>query len=472
MTAKTDKTLAADRTPAARLISFYGDDFTGSTDAMEALTLGGVQTILFLQPPDPALLAERFPKLQAFGVAGVSRSMNPEEMERELLPIFASLRAAGTPIVHYKMCSTFDSSPEIGSIGKAIELGRRVFGDARPVPVLVGAPALKRYTAFGNHFATVGEDTYRLDRHPTMSRHPVTPMDEADLRLHLSRQTDVPIGLMDLLDLDGDEAAVGERYRRRLAAKPGILLFDVIDDVRLERAGGLIWESAQEGGPSFVVGSSGVEYALAAHWRRQGLLPPEAETAAFGEAVRAVNQLFAVSGSCSPVTEAQIRYALRHGFVGIPVEAGRFAAPAEAEEYRRELLERSLQALGEGGSPLLYTALGPEELDVEALKRRMAAAGRRSLDTGRMIGEQLGKLTREVAEATGLRRFLAAGGDTSGYVARELGIFGLECLRPIAPGGPLCRSHAHDPRFDGLELALKGGQVGKEDYFVRVREGR
>lgn len=94
------------------------------------------------------------------------------------------------------------------------------------------------------------------------------------------------------------------------------------------------------------------------------------------------------------------------------------------------------------------------------------------VNTGQLIGEQLGKLTREIAASHALTRVLIAGGDTSGYVTRELGIYALEAAMPLAPGGPLCRGHSGDPRFDGIEIALKGGQVGLEDYFVRVKEGR
>jgi 3-oxoisoapionate kinase len=63
-------------------------------------------------------------------------------------------------------------------------------------PLVVGAPQLKRYTAFGHLFAGYQGQTYRIDRHPVMSRHPVTPMDEADLRIHLARQTDLPVDLV------------------------------------------------------------------------------------------------------------------------------------------------------------------------------------------------------------------------------------------------------------------------------------
>ena len=101
--------------------------------------------------------------------------MSPAEMELELKPILEKLRNTGAKIVHYKTCSTFDSSPEIGSIGKATEIGRMVFGQTT-VPMVIGAPHLGRYQIFGNLFARSGLDTepFRLDRHPTMTHHPIT----------------------------------------------------------------------------------------------------------------------------------------------------------------------------------------------------------------------------------------------------------------------------------------------------------
>ena len=61
---------------------------------------------------------------------------------------------------------------------------------------------------------------------------------------------------------------------------------------------------------------------------------------------------------------------------------------------------------------------------------------------------------------TGLRRAVVAGGDTSGYAMRQLGISTLEVRAPIAPGAPLCRAYSQAERVDGLEIALKGGQLG------------
>ena len=86
------------------LLTFYGDDFTGSTDALEQLVNFGIRAMLFIEPPTPAQL-KRLPNLQAVGVAGMTRSMTPGAMESELRPAFKKLKALGARHVHYKAVS-------------------------------------------------------------------------------------------------------------------------------------------------------------------------------------------------------------------------------------------------------------------------------------------------------------------------------------------------------------------------------
>ncbi|CAN5713915.1 hypothetical protein BH23PLA1_BH23PLA1_40740 [soil metagenome] len=74
-------------------------------------------------------------------------------------------------------------------------------------------------------------------------------------------------------------------------------------------------------------------------------------------------------------------------------------------------------------------------------------------------------------ERTGLRRAVVAGGDTSGHATSRLGIDALEFLMPMAPGSPLCRASSRRSGLDGLEIVLKGGQVGQVDFFGQVLEG-
>ncbi len=448
------------------LLAFYGDDFTGSTDAMEALSLSGLRTVLFLSPPSAELLHSKFPDLRCVGVAGTSRAMSPAEMDTELKPILCELWAVGAPLLHYKVCSTFDSSPAVGNIGHVIDMARKMFTAAKTISVLAGAPPLRRYTVFGNHFAAAGDQIYRLDRHPTMSCHPTTPMDEADLRVHLSRQTKASIALMSLPDLEGDEARVDARYAERLRDRPDLLLYDVLDDARLRAAGRLIWQEAQRG-QHFAVGSSGVEYALTAHWRASGMIGSERAALA---PIKPVKQLLVMSGSASPMTAQQIQWASQNGFDAIRAPAEEFIEPQTAEKARRELFERALKSLSSGNSVLIYSAAGPDDPSIRATRERLAANSSATTgNTAKVLGAEMGRMTRELLARSGLRRVVIAGGDTSSYATQELGLYGLEMRAELTPGAPLCRGYSNDPRFDGLEIALKGGQMGKPDYFGQVR---
>ncbi|HWQ38492.1 MAG TPA: four-carbon acid sugar kinase family protein [Burkholderiales bacterium] len=449
------------------LLAFYGDDFTGSTDAMEALALSGLRTVLFFAPPSAALLREKFSDLRCLGVAGTSRAMSPAEMDAELEPVLAKLWSLRAPLTHYKVCSTFDSSPEVGSIGHVADLARRSLLSGQTISVLAGAPPLRRYTVFGNHFAAAGEEVYRLDRHPTMSRHPVTPMHEADLRLHLAQQTKARIALMSLPELAGDPAQVDARHAGKLRDRPDLLLYDVLDDESLRTVGRLIWQEAQRQ-QHFALGSSGVEYALAAHWRQSGLISRQRVSFA---PVKPVGQLLVVSGSASPMTAQQIAWAAQHGFDCIRMPTEELVSPQAADEARRRLVESGLRCLGAGKSVLLYSAAGPDDPSIRATRERLAAeAGNAGPGyAARVLGTQLGRAARELLERTGLRRVVIAGGDTSSYATQELGLYGLEMLAELTPGAPLCRGYSNDPKFDALEIALKGGQMGGPDYFGMAR---
>jgi uncharacterized protein YgbK (DUF1537 family) len=368
-------------------------------------------------------------------------------------------------VFQYKVCSTFDSSPAVGSIGRALEIGQRVFA-SRFVPLVVGAPKLGRYCLFGNLFAAAGEAIVRLDRHPTMSRHPVTPMDEADLRVHLARQTARSIALMDALALSGSIDAIDRRFDALLADGPEVVLFDVLDESRLAEVGRLIW-SRRGPGTLFGVGSSGLGYALTAWWRAAGLLPEPEPFHPPGPAER----LVVVSGSCSPTTREQVAWALARGFAEIPVDAARLVDPEAAEAERATVVRRALETLADAPGVVLAAALGPDDPRIAATLRRGGDCGQSPQATRQHLGEQLGLILRALLEASGVRRVVVAGGDTSGQVVRQLGLEALEMVYPMAPGSPLCRASSPRPRLDRLELVLKGGQVGRVDEFEAVLMG-
>lgn len=439
--------------------AYYGDDFTGSTDVLDVLVRAGIPTVLLLQDPTTDLL-ERFPEARAVGVAGMCRSKSPGWMDHALPPIFAWLRDLGAPFVHYKICSTFDSAPNIGSIGRAIDRAGDVFRN-RWVPLVVGAPALRRYSVFGNLFATVGDTAHRIDRHPTMARHPVTPMDEGDLRRHLARQTDQQIGLVDIVAVMNGSGA--SRLENELGKGASIVLFDVLDAASLREVGCLIATAAEP--VQFLAGSSGVEYALTAYWDSIGRLPPPRPL----PAPRAVQSLLVVSGSCSPVTSGQIAAARGQGFETIALDPGQLLDVPAAEQDR--VMRAAAGALAAGRSVVVHSAEGPDPSAIGALRARAGANGNGSEFLNEAIGVALGGIARQAREAQRIARVVIAGGDTSGVVARAMGLTALTMAAPTVPGAPLCRAAAETEAVDGIEVVFKGGQIGGPDYFISLRDG-
>jgi uncharacterized protein YgbK (DUF1537 family) len=75
-------------------------------------------------------------------------------------------------------------------------------------------------------------------------------------------------------------------------------------------------------------------------------------------------------------------------------------------------------------------------------------------------------------ERVPLSRVVVAGGDSSGEVASTLGIDALSVAAGLAPGAPLCRAWSKSAQRDGLEIVLKGGQIGGASFFGLVKEGR
>ena len=447
--------------PSDLLLSYYGDDFTGTTDVMEALTRAGLRTVMFIEPPTVQQL-RKYEGLRAVGLAGASRTMSPAQMDVELTASFKKLAALGTPIVHYKMCSTFDSSPQVGSIGHAIDIGMEIFG-SKVTALLVGAPILGRYCAFGNLFARSGLDTEpcRLDRHPTMRHHPTTPMDESDLGIHLGKQTAKKIGLFDVLSLALPPQEADARFKSLLEAGDEVILFDVLYDEHLPKIGRLIWNQMTKGRKLFVVGSSGVEYALTAHMKSQGLLPSPRRLGA-----DSVDRLAVVSGSCSPVTDRQIAWLLERGAREIPLKTDRLVDPQHREAEIEASVQQAVGVLKDGHSVVLPSCRGPQDPRLATTVRRLEAMGQDAkLRSAEIIGRALGDILLRVLDRSKLRRAAVTGGDTSGFVAKTMGVEALEMLAPLAPGAPLCTAHAPGSPIHGLEIVFKGGQNGKTDFF-------
>lgn len=455
MTDSTSTTLK--NTP---LLTWYADDFTGAAAVLEVLAFAGIESILFLHVPTEEQL-NRYSHMQAIGVASTARAQSPEWMDKNLPAVFDALQALNPQLLHYKICTTLDSSPTIGSIGRAIEIGYDRLGpDA--VPVLVAAPQMRRYQYFGHLFASLGDAVYRLDRHPVMARHPVTPMTESDVAKHISAQSKhLSTSFLSVEDI----AAKSSSEQVQEAGRISVFTMDCIDDATELAAGKRLWEQRQRN--RFVVGSQGVEFALVRHWIESGVLPKQAPPASAGPS----NGMVIVSGSVSPITAEQINWSRSNGFS--PIRFNVCIVCADENELEKEIIrvvDAGAMALANQSDPLIFTAEGPDDPAVGNFIDAVSASGKAMSEANKNIGLALGKILHRILVQSKVRRAVISGGDTSGYVIQTLGIIALSALAPTIPGASLSRAHADGP-MDGLELALKGGQMGSEDYFGWIRDG-
>jgi uncharacterized protein YgbK (DUF1537 family) len=424
------------------LLAFYGDDFTGSTDALEFITRAGAKAVLFIEPPTAEHL-QQFPQLDVIGVAGKTRSLSPGQMKEILVSAFEQLKLSGAKQVHYKVCSTFDSSPAVGSIGKAIDCGAEVF-QSKLIPVLGGAPSLGRYCVFGNLFARMGIGSngkiYRLDRHPSMSKHPVTPADESDLRLHLGKQTTKKIGLIDITQL---EQSI-EEWNDALTDEE-VVLVDAVYESQLIKIGE--WMNGLEDDKTlFSVGGSSVEAALGNYWNEKKVLNPVTEWKHPGKA----DSLLVISGSCSPVSAAQIEWAKANGFAEVVLDAVRIVNENTIDEAIGDHVAKLLQQK----NVIVHT--GVKELENLSSEK---------------LGTALGSIAKQAVINSKVKRVVVAGGDTSSYAARAMEIDAVEMIAPLVSGAPLCKAYSKNEKINGLEVNFKGGQVGGENYFGVLLNG-
>lgn len=413
---------------------FIGDDFTGASDTLATLAEAGIAARLCVEGPSLSRLPETPRGQGAFPAVGIAtdfRACAPSIVEPRLRALMPLVRARQPRFVHYKICSTFDSAPHVGNVGAAVAVLEEELSPALTV-ILGGQPSLQRFCLFGTLFARAPDGAvHRIDRHPVMSRHPVTPMGEADLRRHLAAQGLGDLALLarpELAEAAANLAAMAEGVGRRV-------LVDAVDDTDIEMLGLALSLLETHGRPLLLVGASGVAEAVAGRTAAAG---PDAS--ALG---RVAGPRLALAGSRSAATAAQVAAASR--YTRLPLGAKDMAG-----EGREIFAARCAQMLAAGTNVLAH-------LDPEADYGLAPDA----------LSESLAELAARILALHPVAALAVAGGDTSGAVVRRLGFDSLSFEARAGSGVAVCRGHAPGTPLEGMRLLLKGGQVGPLDLFDR-----
>ncbi|MCO6383876.1 four-carbon acid sugar kinase family protein [Oceanicola sp. 502str15] len=395
----------------ARIV-FLGDDFTGASDSLATYARGGLATRLVTGDAAPEN------GLDVLGIATDLRSLQPSRAEQVVEALWPMISREAPDVLHLKTCSTFDSAPQVGSIGA---VARQLIALFKPdvTAVIGGQPSLGRYCAFGTLFAR-GPDgaVHRIDRHPVMSHHPVTPMQEADLGRHLEAQGLAPLTRITLPGLhDTDQVA------QILRAGPALI--DVMSADDLPRIGEAL---AQAGGRQLLIGASSIAEILAT-----GMEP-----ATISAPAPPPGGLLTFAGSRSSVTAAQVATARAYQRVEL--------TPAMLDDPQTPArLAESMSA----DRPLLL------HLDPEADYRHGPDA----------LADICAGVVARIAALSPLRALGLAGGDTSSRIVARLGFTALDYLADMGQGACICSGRHADPGRNGMRVMLKGGQMGAADLF-------
>jgi uncharacterized protein YgbK (DUF1537 family) len=406
------------------------DDLTGATDLSLMLAREGMNVVQTAGVPDGEV---DLSDADAVVVALKSRTIAAAEAVAQSRAAAEALAKAGARHFFFKYCSTFDST-DAGNIGPVTE-ALLDFTNSDFTLACPAFPANKRTVYRGHLF--VGDV---LLSESSMKDHPLTPMRDADLVRVLGRQTKLSVGLVGYEDVEKGPEAIRTAFARARAAGHRIVIVDAVSDAHLRAIGAAAHDLA------VVTGGSGVAMGLPLAYG----IRPKADAGARMPAPQGRAAILA--GSCSAATRAQVAAALKAGFPAFRIDPLALAAGEVSADRILDWIARQ----GAQHPPLVYSSADPA--DVARAQDKLGRA-----EAGEMIEHLIAEVARALPER-GFTRLIVAGGETSGAAVAALGVKALRIGPEIAPGVPWTRTLGGSD----LALALKSGNFGAEDFFVKA----
>ena len=415
------------------VLGCIADDFTGATDLAGLLARSGARVSLRIgvptQPPTDTA---------AFEVIALKCRTAPKaEAVAETRAAYSWLKQAGAQRFFWKYCSTFDSTSE-GNIGPVAEALMADIGTDQTI-YCPAFPENGRAIFMGNLF--VGEQP--LAESP-MKTHPLTPMRDSNLMRLLSPQVSKGVGLVNRLTVTEGPEAVHDALEKLRAAGITHVVVDAVANADLE-----VIARASRHLP-LLTGGSAIAMPLPALYAVDGLLELDDDQAACDIPDA---RTIVLSGSCSAMTNAQVSHYRASGARAYQLD------PMTLADHGMDTVLAWLAQQDLSQAPLIYANANPA-----SVKAAQDKLGRD--DAGTLIEEVLSACAVAARDA-GARRFIVAGGETSGAVTKALGVQTLGIGKEIAPGVPwtFCTSAGQN-----VALSLKSGNFGSENFFSFAQE--
>lgn len=410
------------------VLGCIADDFTGATDLAGLLARSGVKVSLRMGVPDEAPV-----DTAAIEVIALKCRTSPvAEAVAECRAALQWLQRAGAKRFFWKYCSTFDSTAE-GNIGPVAEALMADLGAEQTI-YCPAFPENGRSVYMGNLF--VGR---QLLAESPMKDHPLTPMRDSNLVRLIEPQVTQRAGLVDRLVVARGPGAVREALDALRADGVAHVVVDAIADEDL----GVIAQACRN--DLIMTGGSALAMPLPHLYAEDGLM---AAGAGDFKAPALARDAIVLSGSCSAMTRAQVEAYRATGAPSFRLDPLTLASkgPGEALDW---LSAQSLES-----APLLYATAEPDQVRAAQAELGVARAGE-------VVEAALAKIAI-AARDQGARRFVVAGGETSGAVTKALRIDRLVIGAEVAPGVPWCFATSGGT---DVAITLKSGNFGKESFF-------
>ncbi|SDR24622.1 Uncharacterized conserved protein YgbK, DUF1537 family [Paraburkholderia fungorum] len=417
------------------LLGCIADDFTGATDLANMLVRGGMRTVQTIGVPasNEALEAD------ALVVALKSRTIPAADAIAQSLAALDWLRAQGCRQFFFKYCSTFDST-DAGNIGQVTDaLLDALSSDGAGFTIACPAFPENGRTIFRGHLF-VGDT---LLNESGMENHPLTPMRDANLVRVLQRQTQSKVGLVRYDAVAKGVPGVRAAFDALRENGARMAIADAVSDADLHVLG----EACAD--LTLITGGSGIALGLPANFRRAGWLNEQADAA---QLPRIDGLSVVLAGSASKATNAQVA-AWRETRPAFRIDP---LAAARGEDVVAQALDFAQPYLDRCEAVLIYATATPDE--VKAVQRELGVN-----EAGHLVESTLASIARALRER-GVRKFVVAGGETSGAVVQALDVRTLRIGGQIDPGVPATATTGADP----LALALKSGNFGSTDFFDKA----
>lgn len=413
------------------LLGCIADDFTGATDLANMLVRGGMRTVQTIG------VAQQMPTVaaDALVIALKSRTIPAAAAVEQSLAALRWLQQQGCTQFFFKYCSTFDST-DAGNIGPVIDALLQELA----VDFTVVCPAFPENgrTIYCGYLFVAND----LLSESGMENHPLTPMTDANLMRVLQRQSASKVGLVPYDAVAKGVAAMQERFVALRADGVRIAIADAVFDGDLHALG----EACAE--LKLVTGGSGMALGLPHNFRRAGLLPAVAQAA---QLPKVEGLAVILAGSASKATNAQVAAwaATRPAYRLDPL------ALARGEEVVAQALAFADQHIAQQ-PVLIFTTAMPDQ--IKAVQQELGVA-----KAGDLLEQAFAQIAKGLRER-GVRRFVVAGGETSGAVVQALEVRALRIGAQIDPGVPATTTLDAQP----LALALKSGNFGTVDFFEKA----